>query len=137
MLAVRRSTLLLLWTVIPLAGAITACASTLTVNSAADDTTSGNGLVTLREAIAAANADSATDLGQTGSGADTIVFAPSLAGGTIDLSTAGNTTFGPSALAITSDITIDGAAAPLLTISRNAGVTRLRLFYVAGGGRCD
>jgi hypothetical protein len=60
--------------------AFTANAATLTVNSAADDTTSGNGLVTLREAVAAANADGSTDLGQTGSGADSIVFAPSLTG---------------------------------------------------------
>ena len=126
---------LLRWSIlIAFAGVATAGAATLTVNSAADDTTSGNGLVTLREAIAAANADSSTDLGQTGSGADTIVFDPSLAGATIELSTVGNSTFGPSALAITSDVTIDGAAAPLLTISRNAAVSRLRLFYVAGGG---
>src|SRR5213593_1455924 len=46
----------------------------LTVNSLLDNTTAGNGLVTLREAIPAANNDTTTDLGQTGSGADTIVF---------------------------------------------------------------
>ena len=46
----------------------------LTVNSPLDNTTSGNGLVTLREAIVAANADGTTDLGQQGSGADTIEF---------------------------------------------------------------
>ena len=83
-------------------GITTAHAATLTVNSLADDTTSGNGLVTLREAVAAANADTATDLGQSGSGADTIVFDASLAGGTIALSITGNSTFGTSALAITS-----------------------------------
>ena len=33
---------------------------TLTVNSLADDTTGGNGLVTLREAITAANSDGTT-----------------------------------------------------------------------------
>jgi len=124
----------LLWILIALAGATNLCAATLTVNSAADDATPSNGLVTLREAVAAANADTTTDLGQTGSGADTIVFDPSLAGSTIELSAAGNSTFGPSALAITSEITIDGAAAPMLTISRNAGVAHLRLFYVGGGG---
>ncbi|PYQ48343.1 MAG: hypothetical protein DMF59_16275 [Acidobacteria bacterium] len=122
------------WILIAFAGVATADAATLTVNSAADDTISGNGLVTLREAVAAANADSMTDLGQTGSGADSIVFAPSLAGATIELSSVSNSTFGPSALSITTDITIDGAAAPLLTISRNAGVSRLRIFYVASGG---
>src|SRR5687768_1886807 len=94
----------------------TADAATLTVNSLSDNTTSGDGLVTLREAVAAANADTATDLGQSGSGADTIVFDASLAGGTIALSITGNSTFGPSALAVTSDITIDGGAAPMLTI---------------------
>jgi hypothetical protein len=112
----------------------TSQAATLTVNSLADNATSGDGLVTLREAIAAANADTATDLGQSGSGADTIVFDASLAGGTIALSIAGNSTFGPSALAVTSDITIDGDDAPMLTISRDAGVTRLRHFYISGAG---
>jgi hypothetical protein len=123
-----------LWILIAFAGVATAGAATLTVNSAADDTIPGNGRVTLREAVAAANADGVTDLGQTGSGPDSIVFDPSLAGATIELSTSANSTFGPSALSITTDITIDGGAAPLLTISRNAGVARLRLFYVASGG---
>src|SRR5687768_5866021 len=94
----------------------TAHAATLTVNSLADNATSGDGLVTLREAITAANADTATDLGQNGSGADTIVFDASLSGGTIALLITGNSTFGPSALAVTSDITIDGDDAPMLTI---------------------
>ena len=49
--------------------------ATLTVNTTADNTTSGDGLVTLREAIIASNNDSTTDLGQTGSGKDTIEFA--------------------------------------------------------------
>ena len=129
---IRRTTLVLLCTLAVVMGT-TAMAATLTVNSAADNTTSGNGLVTLREAVAAANADGVTDLGQTGSGADTIVFDASLAGGTIALSITGNSTFGPSALAITSDVTINGAAAPMLTISRDGSVARLRLFYVAGG----
>ena len=44
------------------------------VNSALDNNTFGDGLVTLREAIIAANANTTTDLGQTGSGADTIQF---------------------------------------------------------------
>src|SRR5689334_2286007 len=113
------------WMILVLGTAAACGAATLTVNSLADDTIAGNGLVTLREAVAAANSDGTTDLGQTGSGADIIVFQPSLAGGTIDLSIAGNNTFGPTALAITSDITIDGAAAPMLTISRDPLVPRL------------
>ena len=40
----------------------------LTVNSLADNTTGGDGLVTLREAIIASNTDTITDLGETGSG---------------------------------------------------------------------
>ena len=132
MSAVRRTTLGVTLAIVM--SVATANAATLTVNSLADDTTSGNGLVTLREAVAAANADTATDLGQSGSGADTIVFDASLAGGTIALSITGNSTFGPSALAITSDVTIDGDDAPMLTISRDAGATRLRHFYVSGAG---
>ena len=42
--------------------------SAITVNSLADNLTAGDGLVTLREAIAAANADTTTDLGETASG---------------------------------------------------------------------
>ncbi len=52
----------------------------ITVNSLADNTTAGDGLVTLREAIAAANTDGSTDQGETGSGSDQIVFAPDLNG---------------------------------------------------------
>jgi hypothetical protein len=49
--------------------------SIITVNSAADDTTAGDGLVTLREAIIAANNNTTTDLGDTGSSsADLIDF---------------------------------------------------------------
>lgn len=44
------------------------------VNSLADNTTPGDGLVTLREAIIAANDDATTDLGETASGNDTIVI---------------------------------------------------------------
>lgn len=62
--------------------------SAIAVNSLADNTTSGDGLVTLREAIAAANNDTTTDLGQTGDGADTISFDTSLFSGG-----AGNVTF--------------------------------------------
>lgn len=42
--------------------------ATLLVNSLLDNVTAGDGLVTLREAITAANNDAGTDLGQTGSG---------------------------------------------------------------------
>jgi hypothetical protein len=59
--------------------------ATLRFNSLLDNTTSGDGLVTLREAITAANNDTVTDLGQTGSGADTIRFDEALNGGTVVL----------------------------------------------------
>src|SRR4029078_11994836 len=52
----------------------------LTVNSLADNTTGGDGLVTLLEAIIASNTDTAPDLGQTGSDVDTIQFSPGLTG---------------------------------------------------------
>src|SRR5437016_2816493 len=63
--------------------------TTLTVNSALDNVTPNDGFVTLREAIIAANTDTATDLGQTGSGTDHIKFAASLSGATIPLSNLG------------------------------------------------
>ena len=59
--------------------------SAIMVNSLADNTTSGDNLVTLREAIMAANGNSTTDLGDIGTGADTIAFSPGLSG-TIALS---------------------------------------------------
>jgi Ca2+-binding RTX toxin-like protein len=112
--------------------------SAILVNSLADNSTAGDGLVTLREAIAAANNDTTTDLGDTGSGADTITFDPSLFNNgpvTIDLSTVGDTTVGPSALGITSDITIVGPqGANGLTIERDSSVSNLRLFYVGASG---
>jgi hypothetical protein len=48
--------------------------ATLTVNSPLDNITPGDGLVTLREAVQAANDDATTDLGESGIGADRIRF---------------------------------------------------------------
>jgi hypothetical protein len=64
-------------------------------------------LVTLREAIVAANTNATTDLGQTGSGADIISFAPSVSG-TISL------TFGE--MVISDSLTINGRGRDVLTI---------------------
>ena len=61
----------------------------LTVNSELDNLISGDGLVTLREAIIAANENSTTDLGQTGSERDRIVFDPAIDGTPIVLSIEG------------------------------------------------
>ena len=63
-----------------------------------------DGLITLREAIVAANTDSAVGDAPAGSGVDTIVFSPSLDGGQIDLS------LSIGELAIADALTIDAIA---------------------------
>jgi cysteine-rich repeat protein len=118
--------------------AVAAGGATLTVNSAGDDTTPGNGLVTLREAIVAAEGDTATDLGETGSGADVIVFAPALVAGgdaAITIGTVSDTEVGPSAFRIASDVTLSGPSGDDgLSLVRDAGVANLRFFHVVPGG---
>jgi hypothetical protein len=94
----------------------------LTVNSTADDTTAGDQLVTLREAIAAANGDSATDLGQAGSGADAIVFDPALFATPQTITLSG-------ALGITESLTITGPAAGLTVV----GARSDNIFVISGG----
>ncbi|MHB8743114.1 MAG: hypothetical protein ACYC9L_08285 [Sulfuricaulis sp.] len=88
-----------------------ACAATLTVNSLADNTIAGDGLVTLREAMLASINRTATDLGQTGTGNDTIDLTG--VSGTIAL----NAVL-PS---ITDLITITGPGAAMLTIQGSSG----------------
>lgn len=85
-----------------------ATAAVLQVNTTGDDTTPGDGLVTLREAIVAANGDSLTDLGESGSGADSIVF---------NLGLPATITVGALLPNIDSDMEIVGPGAGLLTIS--------------------
>ena len=86
-------------------------AATLTVNSLADGTVGGDGHVTLREAILASVNHATTDLGQTGTGNDTI----DLTGvrGTIALNTA--------LPDIASRISIVGPGDQLLTINGSSG----------------
>jgi hypothetical protein len=84
--------------------------ATLTVNSPLDNNTPGDGLVTLREAIIAANADTTTDLGQTGSGADTIQFDATVFATPRVIQLA----FGD--LVVSESITINGPGQELLTI---------------------
>ncbi len=109
----------------------------LTVNSAADNLTAGDGLVTLREAIIAANTDVATDLGDTGSGADTIVFDPSLDGTPITLSIVGadEDAAATGDLDITSDITIEGNGQTKTIIQAGTDATNGidRVFHVLPG----
>ena len=96
--------------------------SALTVNSLADNSIAGDGLVTLREAVFAANSDTTTDLGQTGDDADVITFDAALAGGTITLS--------GSQLNLTQDVTVAGLGASRLSLS---GGNSVKIFSVAGG----
>src|SRR5262245_57898005 len=63
-------------------------------------------------------------------GADTIVFDPAFAGATLNLSMIGDGTFGPSALLVSSIVTIAGTGQ---TITRG-GATAFRLFTVSGTG---
>nr|MDJ0519800.1 DUF4347 domain-containing protein [Trichodesmium sp. MO_231.B1] len=96
----------------------------ITVNSTDDSLilNGGDGLVTLREAIANANNDTTTDLGETGSGADTIIFDPAVFGTPqtitiIPLAPPGPITTPQRPLNITDDLTIEGTGAANLTIS--------------------
>lgn len=99
-------------------------AATLTVNSLADNMIAGDGLVTLREAITAAEADAATDLGHNGAGADIIRLTLD---GTITLLTRLPT--------ITTAITVVGNGVNLLTISGGMidDTGQRRVFDVRGG----
>lgn len=119
-----------LWAVLTLMAVATpASAAVITVTSLSDNSTL-DGLITLREAISAANGDVSVDGSPIGSGADTINFASSLfTGGDQSISllfanrltNTGVTTTdwqGPTALRITSNISITGpSGANGLTLS--------------------
>jgi len=90
--------------------------------------TGDSGAGSLRQAIIDANA---------AAGADTIVFAAGLtasAPATINLSTSGNSTAGPSAFGITSEITITGPTGANGITLNNTFVNQ-RLFYVSAAGK--
>jgi CSLREA domain-containing protein len=87
-------------------------ATTITVNTTADELNS-DGDCSLREAIQAANTDTAVDACPAGSGADTITFGVT---GTITLTSGQLTVIGP--------LTIDGPGAASLTIS-GGGASRV------------
>ena len=114
--------------------------ATITVTSLADDTTTDT-LITLREAIQAANTDASVDGSTAGSGADTIVFDASLyAAGdvTVDVSVfdtgLDSSEVGPTAFSISSNLTIQGPSGDNgVTITRNSG-SNFRLFAVTGAG---
>jgi hypothetical protein len=100
--------------------------ATLTVNSSLDNNIPGDGLVTLREAIIAANANTTTDLGQTGSGADTIQF------DSVAFATPAkiNLVFGE--MTVSQSLSINGPGRSVLTID---GQQKSRIFNVATGTR--
>ena len=111
------------------------------VTSLADNTTV-DGQVTLREAIQAANTDSAVDGSTAGSGADTITFASSLFTGgdqTISLSLfdtgADDGEVGATAFKISTPVTIEGPSGDNgLTIERSSSASDFRLFQVTSAG---
>ena len=94
--------------------------STITVTGTGDDVVNGDGEVTLREAITAANTDTSVDGSTAGSGNDEIVFDASLAGQTITLD--GNQL--PTITGANGDLTITGLGARLLSIDGD-GLSRI------------
>ncbi|MCC7473758.1 MAG: hypothetical protein IT425_00055 [Pirellulales bacterium] len=66
-------------------------------------------------------------------GNDVIEFAPALAGGTVELSLVGDNSLGPTALVVTSDVTIRGNAGGI-TIGRQSAGPEMRLLLVANDG---
>ena len=107
------------------AGAASADAATITVNSTADNTTSGDTSCTLREALANANSDSDTSGGDcvAGSGADTIAFT---------VPAASTITLSGTQLTISDSVTVAGPGAAALTVSGN---NASRIFYVYNNSR--
>ncbi|MEM8943643.1 MAG: choice-of-anchor Q domain-containing protein [Planctomycetota bacterium] len=96
-----------------------------------DDNTLADGMVTLREAIQAAETDLPVGDALAGNGPDTIMFAPDLSG-TINLSTVGDSSSGDSAFSISTQITIDGSNGGT-GIALDAGGNK-RHFLVSGTG---
>lgn len=103
-----------------------AFANSIVVNTNADNSTAGDKLCTLREAINNANLHSDTTGGDctAGSGTDTITF-----DGTV-FSTAKTITLTGALPSITGTLTIDGPGANLLTVD---GAGSFRPFYVTSG----
>jgi CSLREA domain-containing protein len=115
----------LLWVVNPIRRAL---AATITVNTTADDNTV-NGNCTLREAIIAANTNTAVDACPAGNDTDTIfvpsgVYTLTMAGANEDASLTGD-------LDIRSPLTLTGAGPLTTTINAN-GLDRVLDLYGAG-----
>jgi uncharacterized repeat protein (TIGR01451 family) len=119
--------------------------ATITVNSTFDDTLanlSGNGTCDLREAIAAANGDTAVGECSAGNGIDTIIFDPSLTAETdayiITLaadSGLDNGEYGPSAFLISTTMIIQGPGTENgVLLWGSFGNNERRLFHVMPSG---
>jgi len=93
----------------------------ITVTSLADNM-DVDGAVTLREALEAANTDASVDGSVAGAGADEIVFEPTL------FATPQSIDLALGALGLSSDVTITGPGAGLLSVRNSAG----RVFSITG-----
>lgn len=110
--------------------------NSIVVNSTDDTAVPGDGQCTLREAIR--NAEKSGDIsgGDCASGGTqtTIAFEPYLDGQVIALGTADDVSVGPSAFAISKNVTISGESLKRIVLERNSGASDMRLFYVKSGG---
>ena len=123
----------------PRAGQPAVHAAAIVVNTL-DDESNSDGDCSLREAIEAAETDAIVDACGAGGGADTITFDPALtAAGDAAISLTildpdGNQ-FGPTALVIQTNITIQGPSGENgMTIRRDGSASSFRLFHVLSGG---
>lgn len=96
------------------------------MNSPLDVLDSTDGVVTLREAMEAANNDTATELGQVGSGADTIVFEAAV------FSTPRSIVLSHGELEISESLTIHGPGQDMLTIDAEQRSRVLNVTSVSG-----
>ncbi len=111
--------------------------ATIMVTSLTDGTLAnlaGDGQISLREAIEAANTDTQVDGSTMGDGADTIIFDPALiaASAEIGLSVVGDRSVGPSGLLISSELSIVGDG---ITIKLDPSASEeMRLFNITAAG---
>jgi CSLREA domain-containing protein len=113
-----------------------ALAANLTVTTTSDELTPGDGLCSLREAIAAVNAPgTATDCGTASAGTNTIVLPASANPYQLSIPAAGtddNTTGDLDVLATAGDLTIVGAGAGQTTIAATSAL-KDRVMSIAAG----
>ena len=115
------------------------CVTSLVVNTT-QDTPAVNPAVSDQDSHGNVSLRSAIENANVFSGADLITFDPSLAGKTInlgfDVNNGSDNTYGPSALVVTGDVTInglDGSSGVTIARDTTAAPDRLRLFYVPSG----